>query len=525
MPPVHERKGGLVMRLKRMMAAAVVAATFTAGAQAETLKVGVREFAAGKGNPYSGCICTPSVFVWSAIYEQLTLIDADGDVKPFLTSGWTNTARDTWQFKLRPNVKFSNGEAMNAEAVVAAYEWMATAEGKTTSNGQQYGQFVASVRAVDDLTVEIKTPKPNPILPRNLQSFSIVPKKAWTDQGVAGFTLKPIGTGPYVVEFARDRAIATPYAQSWKPRKNIDRIEIIELPEGPARAQALASAQVDVDVALSRDAIDQVTVAGMRTFTRPSTRTLGISLVSVRKKATGGPSEPSEGPFKDTRVRQAVNYAVDKETIVKNIFRGAGRPASQAATSKTYGYNEAVKPYPHDPDRAKRLLSEAGYPNGFDLEIRAITTDSTIALVYQSAVQDLNKVGVRAKLISQTFADWQKPWLAGDWPWDAFGIGHDLTATMDALRGFDTFSSCLKGNGQAPYYCNQDEMKLIAAAQDEFDPDKRKKILSELLEMNAKNAPILFLVEFDEIMGYSPKIRKFRHINLWIPYDELEMGR
>jgi ABC-type transport system substrate-binding protein len=68
-------------------------------------------------------------------------------------------------------------------------------------------------------------------------------------------------------------------------------------------------------------------------------------------------------------------------------------------------------------------------------------------------------------------------------------------------------------------------MKLIAAAQDEFDPDKRKKILGELLEMNAKNAPILFLVEFDEIMGYSPKIRNFRHINLWIPYDALEMGR
>jgi len=517
---------GAFGQVSRLAGATLLAGSMVIGvAQAETLRVGVREFAVGKGNPYSGCICTPSVFVWSAVYEQLTLIDETGDVKPFLTTGWQNTAPDTWQFKLRPNLKFSNGEALNAEAVVAAYEWMTTSEGKATSQGQQYGQFVSSIRAVDETTVEIKTPQPNPILPRNLQSFSIVPKKAWADQGVAGFTQKPIGSGPYVVEFARDRAIATPFAGSWKARKNVDRIEVIELPEGPARAQALVSGQIDLDVALSRDAIDQANASGMKTFTRPATRTLGITLVSVRKKVAGGPSETTEGPFKDVRVRQAVNYAVDKDTIVKNIFRGAGRPASQAATSKTYGYNEAVKPYAHDPDRAKRLLTEAGFANGFDLEIRAITTDATIALVYQSAVQDLNKVGIRTKLISQTFADWQRPWIAGDWAWDAFGIGHDLTATMDALRAFDTFSSCLKGNRQAPYYCNQDEMKLITAVQGEFDAEKRKKMLGELLEMNAKNAPILFLVEFDEIMGFNPKIRNFKHVNLWVPYDELEVGR
>ena len=116
-----------------------------------------------------------------------------------------------------------------------------------------------------------------------------------------------------------------------------------------------------------------------------------------------------------------------------------------------------------------------------DMEIQAITTSTERNLIYQAALQDLNQVGFRATLISQTFPDWLKHWLAGDWPYQAFGFGTDLTGVLDAGRAFNAFVSCKKN---PPYYCNEDEMGLVNAQAAEFDVEKRKAILEELLMIN-----------------------------------------
>lgn len=503
--------------LGAVLAAALAATVLSGPASADLLKVGLREFSGGKGNPYSGAIGTPGLFSWSAIFEQLTKNGEGGVSEPFLATGWKNMDPNTWRFTLRPNVKFSNGEDFNAAAVKAAYDWLLkTDAGKLQATGKTTGPFIDDVIVVDNLTVDFKTKRPNPIFSKTVQAVTIVPPKAWSERGLETFTLNPIASGPYTLEFKADQALAGPNQTSWKTRADVDRIQFIELPEGPARAQALLSSQIDVDILLSRDAMAQTTAAGMKIYAKPSTRTIGISFVSHRNK------KPAEGPMADVRVRQAINYAVDKESIVKNVYQGAGRPASQAAASTIRGFNPNLKPYEYDPEKAKKLLSEAGYPNGIDMEIRAITTDTAISLVYQAALQDLNKVGVRAKLISQPFSDWIKYWLAGDWPYEAFGFGHDLTTTLDASQAFTQLTSCMKPD---PYYCNQAEMPLITQAEGEFDEAKRLALWGEVLKINRDNAPILFLIEFDETMGYNPKIQNFSHTNLWIPYNELKLTR
>jgi len=530
----HHITMGFRGALTAVAAIAVAVPVFFAAApaSAETLKIGLREFPAGRGNPFQGCVCSPAVFVWSATYEQLSRVGLDGRAVPELAASWENVDPTTWHIKLKPGITFSNGEPLNAQAVKTTFDFLETDRGKTFSQRQTLGVFLAGTEVVDELTVAVKTVEPNPLLPKLVSSQSILPPKAWNDMSVEGFTNNPIGTGPYIVKWsdAGSKATATPFTGSRLGRKSVDRIEFVVLEEAPARTQALMSGQVDVNVSLGPDEHAAVEAAGMKIFSAPSTRTMGLTLITNRVVCSN-PSDketckagPVTGPLADKRVRQALNYAIDKQSIIDNIFSGSGQPASQAAVPTAFGYNKNIKPYAYDPEKAKQLLAEAGYANGFELEFRAITTSADFRFSYEAAVQDLNRIGIKATLVSQQFAGaggWLEHWIKGDWPYDAFGFGNDLTGHLDAGLSFARHIGCSK---PAAYYCNRDEMPLIEAGYKEFDDNKREKIWQEALKINAENAPIIYLIEFNESMGYNPKIKNFHNVNLWIPFNELEIG-
>jgi peptide/nickel transport system substrate-binding protein len=495
---------------------AMVAAVGTANG--ETLRVAVRATPAARGNAYQGCICTPAVYTWAATFQQMTKIGDQGEALPFLAESWENIDPLRWRFYLRKDVVFSNGEPMNAAAVKATYDYWRSDEGKVFSQSKTMSRFVSSTEVVDEYTVDVLTPAPDPILPKKVQSQSILPPKAWVDLGLEIFAQEPIGTGPYIVKFSAESAKATPNPRSWLPRKSVTEIEFLALPEAPSRIQALISGQVDINVSVSPDEVLTLEQNGMVVYSKPSTRTMGISYVSHRN------GKPVEGPMGDVRVRQALNYAVNKQAIADTIFFGKAGPATQAAFPGINGYNSDIKGYPYNPDKARALLAEAGYADGFDFEVRAITTADDFRLAYEAAVQDLRKLGINATLISQQFAGkdgWLEHWLAGTWPYEAFGIGHDLGATMDAGRAFNVFTSCKK---PAPYFCDESEIAAIDVLNVEFDEDKRRQMLKDLLAIHTEKAPILFLLEFEESMGHNPRIKNFRHTTLVIPYHELEVA-
>ncbi len=485
---------------------------------ADELKIGLREFPAGRGNPFQGCVCSPAVFVWSSTYEQLARVGLDGRAVPVLAESWQNIDETTWRFKLRPGITFSNGEPMDAAAVKTTLDFIISEEGQKFSQSKTLGVFIASTTVIDPMTVEIKTPTPNPLLPKFTSSQSIIPTGAFADVGIEGFTNSPIGTGPYVVEWQGESATATPFAGSWQSRADVDTVQFIVLPEAPARTAALVSRQIDVNISVGPDEVELIKAEGMKVFSAPSTRTMGLSLITYRS------GEPVTGPLADVRVRRALNYGVDKQAMIDAIFSGVGNPASQAAVPSAFGYNKDIKPYEYDPDKARALLAEAGYADGFDLEFRAIVTSADFRFSYEAAIQDLNKIGVRAELIAQQFAGadgWLEHWIAGDWPYDGFGFGNDLTGHLDGGMSFQRHISCTK---PAPYYCNQDEMGLINNLYGEFDVDKREAMIREALRINAEAAPIIYLIEFEETMGYDPRITNFHNVNLWIPYNELKIG-
>jgi peptide/nickel transport system substrate-binding protein len=505
------------------LAALLGSAVFAIPAQAETLRVGIRELAGAQGNPYSGGIQSPGSFTWSAIYEQLTQNGEGGVSQPLLATGWKNIDPTTWEFTLRPGVKFSNGEVFDANAVKASYDFvLKTDAGKASSTGKNVGVFIADVIVRDPMTIQVKTHRPAPLTPKLLQPVTILPPKALADEGLTSFVTNARGTGPFVGEYRQERVVGTPNPH-WRGQKtNVDRIEWSVLAEGASRAQALLSNQIDIDVLLSRDSLPEATRAGIKVVTKRATRTLGLTFVTTRKAAPDRPSEPIKGPLSDVRVRQALNHAVNKDAIVQNIFGGGGAPATQSAPSVVNGFNKNLKPYEYDPAKAKRLLAEAGYPNGFEMDIRAIMTDTAISQVYQAAVQDIERIGIRAKLLPQQFPEWIKFYLEGTWPYDAFGFGHDLTTQLDASQAFLQYTSCKKN---PPYYCNAEEMKLVEQVEVEFDEPKRLALLAQLLEMNRNNAPIIYLIEFDEVMAHSPKVQGFDHVNQWISYEKISLKR
>ena len=495
-----------------------------AAAQAETLKVGAVNLPTAFGNPFTGR-GIPHVFTWSAIFNYPTFVNKEGGLDPQLFASWTNKDPLTWEFKIQPGVTFSNGEVFNAAAAKATFDWLMAEPGKASIVGKDVAGLLADVIVTDAMTLTIKSLKPAPILPRQLVSTAMVAPKAWKDMGVEDFSKKPSGTGSYrITEFKPTEGFAEAYPNAWrKVTGDFDKLHIIALPEGASRIQALQSGQVDIDVATNIDGIDGLKRAGFMIDTVPGPRTLGITLVSMRK-ADADPnkkSEPVTGPLADKRVRQALNHAVNKDAIVESIYKGQAKPVSQTSTSSAFGFNPNLKPYEYDPAKARRLLGEAGYASGFPMEIRASQGNATFDLVYQAAVQDLEKVGIKAKFVSQPFPEWLKHWTAGDWPYDAFGFGTDLTGILDAGRGFE-FTSC---NKNPPYYCNQDELAMVNAAAVEFDVKKREKLLQDLLAVNRDNAPIIYLVEGTESMAYNPKIQGLKQVNLVINYHELKLKK
>lgn len=488
---------------------------------AETLKMGVRGLPPGQGNPYTGR-GIPHVFVWTTFYDNLTILGEGGIVQPGLADSWSvSDDKLTWTFNLKPGIKFHNGAPLNAAAIKATFDWLQSETGATTVIGKNLAPLVASASVLNDTTVAITTKTPNPNAPREFVAVHIVEPGAWKDLGVEGFAKKPVGTGPYALESFAPGAAAVnarpdPDNAFRKITGNIDRIEYSELPEGATRVAALISGQTHVDNGVGDDSIPSLKAAGMVIDTVFAGRTLGLSLISYRNGAQ------VKDPIGDVRVRRALNHAVNKQAIVDEIYGGAAVVASQAATNNAFGFNPDIKPYAYDPDKARQLLAEAGYGNGFEMEIRATTSNPQFTIVYQSAVQDLQAVGVRAKLVGQPFADWLKHWLAGDWPYNAFGFGHDLSGNLDAGRSFTSFTSCMKN---PPYYCNEDEMPLIKAQAAEFDPKKREALLQELLAVNAANAPIIFLTQGTESMAHSPKLKNFKQVNQVLNYEEMVLEK
>lgn len=481
-------------------------------ALADTLRVGRTTLPASLGNPFTSA-GRPSSALWTAMYDGLTQIDSDGRVLPALAQSWSLTSPTTWRFTLKTGLTFHNGEPVNASTVAETIQFLSSSEGRQFFVATEVKNF-RRVTRLDEWSFEIETLEPDPILPRRMSLVFIVAPERLQSDTLGTLPLAPAGTGPYMLDDwgrSSGRSRFRAFTASWRMPKT-DTLEMIALEDAPARLQALLSGQVDIIEGFSPDDVDVLAGQPYRYISLPTAQVSSIAFRNV-----GNPNSP----LQDVRVRQALNLAVDR-LLVAEIFGGAGiEPASQGTVAGVIGFNPELRPFAYDPDRAKALMADAGYPDGFRLTIAVITGFiASDALIYQKVAQDLAKVGVEVRLQETPFVTWLSKLTTNDWgQTDAFSFVWNSALYYDSSRVLQTFS-CARPN---PFFCEPSFMPDFNDALKEMDFGAREKKLQTLMAKMYDLAPALLLTTVSHDYAMHDRVKGFEALPIGIAYERISL--
>lgn len=474
----------------------------------DTIVFAVRELPPTLGNPF-GANGTPSSYVWMAMYDGLVKLDPEGRLVPALATSWASVSPTEWSFTLRPGVTFSNGEAFNAEAAAATINWLTTPEGRRTVIGNEL-RDVVKAEAKPDGTLLVTTSVPDAILPNRLVAAFIVAPKAWAELGPEGFARKPSGTGPFQAKsWSPSKIELSAFPGSWRAPK-VSSMEVLALKENSSRFQALVTGESNI-TQIDIEDVDRIDARDFYTLNSPSTQVMTYSFVTAGKG----------GPLEDVRLRQALNYAVDKQALADVLLRGLAKVATQPAASIAYGYNPAVQPYPYDPAKARALLAEAGVPKDFTLKVDVVVGSVPAdGAIYQTVADFLRQVGVQVQLNQMPFPAWLRNYLSGNFDGNAFGLSLNSLPYGDSARSLE-IASCLRSN---PFFCDEALTAKIEAANREMDAAKRLIMLQELNAAYRDAAPVIYLVEQFDLFGVDKKLQNVTIANRVPEWEKITLA-
>ncbi|NKB42931.1 MAG: hypothetical protein GKS03_01510 [Alphaproteobacteria bacterium] len=480
-----------------------------AAAHAESLlRVGMIAMPPAQGNPFFTTGTTPHMF-YPAIYDTLTQVNEQGDVVPQLAISWARVDDLTWTFDIRPDTTFSNGEAINAETVVAMVDAFERDDFIPFSLPREF-DFIASARALDSHTVEITTTAPHALVPRYMSFFYLVPPQHLTNKGAAGLASDPIGSGSYVVEdWLAERVMLRANPESWRAPK-VDRVEALVLTQATTRRQALESGRIDVAINLGPDDEPRLTAQGLRLHPRNPVR---ISVVAMNTEIDGT-------PFTDVRVRQAMNYAVNTLAITQALMGGYVEPASQPTPANAIGFDPSLEPYPYDPDKARTLLDEAGMADGFDVIFEVVTgANSATDAVMQQVAADLARVKVRVEVRPILYSQVVSKMTQGGWDGHMFSVDFATGPTMDGLRPF-RLHSC---TWSAPWFCDPVAEALYQEAKVTVDTTKRIALTRQVIKRYRDQASSILLFPILGLDGLGPRVKTWAPVNDRLMLHEAEV--
>lgn len=480
------------------------------GGEGGTIRVAVNALPPGLGNPFTG-IGAQSIYTWSAVFDPLVMVDESGLPQPWLATGWENIDENTWQFDLRDDVQFSDGDTLDAEAVKTTIDYLVSEEGRTSVVGAEM-KMIEGAEVVDEDTVEIRTNTPDAGFPARMSAVYIVGPDAWNELGPEGFATAPVGTGPFAIEsIDSNKATGTAFEDSWRAPL-ADGLEVTLLGDPAARLQALQSDQVDLAIALSPDQLPAIESSGASPNPVPAPQVMALAFTQT--------IGDGNSPINDPKVRLALNHAVDRQAIADSVLGGLARPATQGATPESFGYNPEVTGYEYDPDKAMDLLAEAGYGDGLSLT-GTVTVGSFPgdAEIWQAVQGYLDEVGVELTFETAQFAQWLEKYQQNSWTSDIFNQSWNVAPTNDAIRPAMIFS-CKKAN---PFVCDEDIVPLIDAINSEFDVDTREGLLHELAVAFQENPPSLLLVEQVDINATADGVSGYEMVSRFIAYEKLSV--
>ncbi len=481
-----------------------------AWADADTLTVAVVGLPRAMGHPYA-LSNLPTIYTFTAIFDALTFVDGKGEVKPWLATAWKQTGDTTWEFDLRPNVVFSNGEKFTADAVVSAVTYLQTPAAVADTIKQELSALKAA-RALGPLKVEITTNAPDPMLAREVSALRMAAPEAWQRLGPQEFAKNPVGTGPFKVEnWAASRISLTAFKQSWRPPK-VDRMEIIALPDGAARLQGVLSGSIDIAVSMQTEDKAALEAAGHRLQAEQGTGVFAI-ILNLEK----------DERLRDLRVRQALNYAVDRNRIAEVMFHGLMNPASQFTPPNANGYDPELKPIPYDPAKARALLKEAGYEKGLSFVLEAVpgsgVSDSAI---FQQIAANLAEVGVKMEIRGIPLTQLSVAMRTkGAFTGSAFAVDYGTAPSLDSLRALK-LHSCLN---PVPWYCDPEIMPMVERASSTASMDERLKLTRTVMRRYRDQMPAILLWDIVYFDAIRKEIGEVPAVGTWIVYDRITKRR
>jgi len=433
------------------------------------------------------------------IYEGLTTQNPDLEYIPHLATSWE--AKDaSWTFKLRQGVRFHDGSAFNSSSVKFVFDRILGPE-QTLRKGM-WTLLVDRVEVVDEYTVRFTTKYVDPFFPTRLDggsSAAIFSADAFKKFG-KDLAKNPVGTGPFkFVEWVKDDHLTVErFDGYWGGMPYLDRVTVRPLPEAETRVIALESGDIQLAIRLNAEQISRVEGnPNLRLLRNVTTRHFYMGMANLKK------------PYSDVRVRQALNHAIDKESLVKNVYSGLAQVQGGLLPRGTPGFVD-VPGFRYDPTKAKQLLAEAGYPNGFtatfvsprgvylkDIELvqalqqqwKAVGVSITLEIVENAKYLELLREDPRKSRLEMWFDTFSAGGQGPDYVLNRFGC--------DFFRpvGTNTAGSCFT-----------DVDKIALEAQRTLDTEKRNALMKQAQELLSQQAPAIWLFSISQLTGTSAKL-------------------
>ena len=426
--------------------------------------------------------------VTTQMFDRLVMMDNDMNLVPGLAESWEVIDDTTTVFHLRQGVKFHNGEEMTSEDVKYSLE-------RCIANpGVNYNYLIIeSITCDDDYTVTIKTSAPfNALLYRlSLDAASIICKSA--DTSAEEFNKNPVGTGPFkFVSWEKDQKVVLEKNPDYYGEvPQIDQLVFRVIPEAADRVAALQAGEVDIICNIPTtqaeylESLDGISVVG-----QPSTRVVWLQFNLV-----GGPT-----PLDDVRVRQAINYAVDRDALIAGVLDGYAVKVASISTPEYEGYDPNVQGYTYDVEKAKQLMADAGYADGFDIECSVSPGLLNSTDVVQAIASQLAQIGINVTIKQEDSATQR----------DEIGAGTVAPLFLQGLGGpyCDINLIASIGFTEGARYCtwvSPEFMDLASQAASEMDAEKRVALYSQMQQMMVDEAPALWLYQQDTLYAYNSK--------------------
>jgi peptide/nickel transport system substrate-binding protein len=474
--PQPKEQGSAIFGAQALAAEKKIVATVALpGVQVETM------------NPY-GHTTTQIYPTWKHVIEPLVEWDwHKKKIVPILAESWSNPDHNTWVFKLKKGIKFHDGSEFTAADVVHSF----TRIQKDPDSKQASSiAHIDKMEAVDPYTVRLHTKKPDAALPFRLAQRFITNKSAYDRLGATEADKLALGTGPYKFkDWVRGQWFVVEknpgYAHS-DHKPTVDEVVFRNIPEAEVAITSLLNKEVDIISNVPPESARRVTGSARI----ESVRTINIMFLGMHT---------SVPQFRNKLVRQAVNYAIDRQALTKAVLKGYAYPLQAPVGPDQYGYSAEIGPkYSYNPAKAKQLLAQAGYPNGFEVDFLVpVGQYNKVKDVAEAIGAMLNAVGIRAKLHTQDQDSGFAAIREGKADMYIFGRGGVIDPSEYLHQYYHT------GVTKRLEFSNPKVDAALDAEQASFDPAQRAKLLQQAMSLLMEEAPVAWLYQYQGLQGVS----------------------